>query len=75
MLACLTSAHATAPLATPLAPGRHTPQAAHLSGRVLLLPNLPCHTAWLHSPDTLHDSRRKDVVCIAPTFWGADIYR
>ncbi len=46
-------------------------QVASVSHRVLVLPDLPCETAWIHPPETLRAGTDgvNRTVCLAPTFW------
>ncbi len=44
-------------------------QVARLSRRTLLMPDLPCETAWLHDDVSKADAVMKRMLCVAPTFW------
>lgn len=41
-------------------------QVARLSGRIAVLPDLPCETSWLYSEEELNDSNLNSTLCLAP---------
>ncbi|KAJ9514472.1 hypothetical protein QJQ45_016205 [Haematococcus lacustris] len=47
-------------------------QAALLSKRVAVLPQLPCETPWLHGQNMDDEQRPTDQRCIAPLFSGSN---